>query len=77
MADDINNLILRHLQGLRTGQEEMRSEFREEFTRVNLRLAAIENSLADSLSIAAADRAKVDRLEKRIERIERRLEITD
>ena len=74
MADD---LMLEVLKDVQQRLVTLDHDMREEFGRVNLRLAAIEENTAGILAVGASDRAKIDRLEKRIERIERRLELTD
>ena len=80
MTNDTENLILRHLQAIRASQDEMRSELgeiKEELSRINLRLSVIEDNVGGILTLAASDRAKLDKLEKRVERIEKRLELID
>lgn len=80
MTNNTDNLILKHLQALRAGQEDTNARLNnitEGLNRVNIRLAALEDGMSGFLTVAAADRAKTDRLEQRIQRIERRLEISD
>lgn len=57
MTDNADNLILRHLQALR----EDVGDIKEELSRVNLRLGAIEENVATLVTLGALDRPLVSR----------------
>ncbi len=45
MNENLDNLILQHLKGLRSEVQTLRSEMHSEFTDVKLRLANVETSM--------------------------------
>jgi predicted component of type VI protein secretion system len=65
--------ILRTIQG---DIASLRNEIRDGFARVEVRLGLVEHGLADLLSVSASDRDEIRSLKSRVERIERRLELT-
>jgi hypothetical protein len=78
MSENIDNLILEHLKRFQAGQERMQKDMDE----IKSRLGHIEQSIVktarDSLTNyeeIILNRHMVDRMNDRIERIERRLEI--
>lgn len=79
MTENIENLILEHLKKIQAEQTAARERDAEILTR----LASIENGLArisrdEALTYTelVQDRHVVDKLKERIERIERRLELS-
>lgn len=79
MTENIENLILEHLKKIQAEQTAARERDAEILTR----LASIENGLARisrdealTYSELVQDRHVVDKLKERIERIERRLELS-
>jgi len=79
MTENIENLILEHLKKIQAEQTAARERDAEILTR----LASIENGLArisrdEALTYTemVQDRHAVDKLKERIERIERRLELS-
>jgi hypothetical protein len=63
---EVENLILDHLRHMRSGIDGLREDMRE----VKTRLGILENQYA-SMSV------RLDRLDARVERIERRLDLAD
>lgn len=79
MAEKIDNLILEHLKKIQAEQAAAKERDQDIFSR----LALIESGIAriardESANYAeiVSDRHAVDRLKERVERIERRLELT-
>jgi len=77
MTADIENLVLENLRVIRSDLASLRNETREGFARVELRLGLVEHGLADLLGVSASDRDEIRALKSRVERIERRLELTE
>ncbi len=73
MADDTDNLILEHLRAIRATL----TEHGERLNRIDLRLAAVEQTLGSLYALSGSDRETVTRLTRRVERLERRLELRD
>ena len=80
MTNETENLvveILRRLQGdmaeLKSGQQDMRHRL----SLIETRLAGMERNLADQYAGYAGQSVRIDRLDERLGRLERRLEITD
>ena len=63
---EVENLILDHLRHLRSGLDGVREDMRE----VKTRLGILENQYASMSS-------RLDRIDGRVERIERRLDLAD
>jgi hypothetical protein len=74
MTTDLTQDILRGIQGSITS---LRTEMRDGFSRVEVRLGLVEHGLADLLHVSASDRDEIRALKTRVERIERRLELTE
>lgn len=84
MADQAENLVLELLRQLRaestTLRNEVRSvrdEMRDGFSRVEVRLGVLEQGMASLLALSASDRDELTALKRRVERIERRLDLCD
>jgi len=80
MSDNVENLILEHLRGMRGGQERIEHELRE----IKNRITSLEAGVAGIRRDAAHDNDKIiqqqmglDQLAERLERIEKRLEIAN
>lgn len=71
-----NNLVLEHLRALRSDVTTFRDEMRDGLNRIELRLGMVEHGLADLLHVSASDRDEIRALKTRVERIERRLELS-
>ena len=83
MSDNIENLVLEHLRGLRNQIEALQVETRADFQEVKHRLTGVESGIAglrrDSLSTQEdvyRQQAAIDRINERIQRIEKRLDLT-
>ena len=73
MTDNTENLILEHLRAIRSTL----SDHGERLNRIELRLATIEQTLGSLYALSGSDRETLTALTRRIERIERRLELRD
>ena len=73
MTEQTDSLILEHLRALRSTL----TDHGERLARIELRLSAIEQTLGSLYALSGSDRDRLDALARRIERIERRLELTD
>ena len=83
MTDNIENLVLEQLRGLRNQIEALQVEARADFQELKHRLTGVESGIAgqrrDSLSTqddVYRQQAAIDRINERIQRIEKRLELT-
>lgn len=84
MTDNVENLILEQLRGLRNQVAGLQGEMRSEFADVKYRINRLETAVAgmrrDEAGQAediARQQAFLDPLVERIQRIERRLDIND
>lgn len=84
MADQAENLgleLLRQLRAesttLRNEVRSVREEMRDGFNRVEVRLGVLEQGMASLLALSASDRDELTALKRRVERIERRLDLCD
>jgi hemoglobin-like flavoprotein len=77
MTDNTENLVLELLRQMRNDMASLRSEVRDGFNRVDLRLGLVEQALSSMLAVSASDRDELRSLKSRVERIERRLELLD
>ncbi len=71
MTGDVENLILEHLRALRAGQDRIEAQPRE----LTVRVGNLETETAHLHGVVAEQSVRLDRLNSRIERIEKRLEI--
>ena len=83
MTDNVEHLIIEQFRALRNQIEGMQTEMRNEFKDVKQRLHAVEIALTssrrDSLSVQEnvyRQQASIDLMNERIQRIEKRLEIS-
>jgi hypothetical protein len=73
MLEETNNPVIEHLRHLRARVDGLRNDVGQ----VILRLGAIERHVA-GLHISDVDQnAQIDRIKSRLDRIERRLELTE
>lgn len=70
---DVESLVLEHLRALREGQDRQG----ERLDRIEARLSTMEHTLGLLYAGAGDDRDTVRKLERRIERIEKRLDLVD
>lgn len=80
MADNIENLVLEQLRGIRAEVASVKDDTREIKTRLALMEAGVAGLRRDSGDFAtsiAAQHLSFDRLSDRVERLERRLGLAD
>ncbi len=84
MTDNTENLVLELLRQMRADASHLENEFkalrnemRDGFNRVDVRLGVLEQGIASILALSASDRDELAGLKRRVERIERRLELVD
>ena len=82
MTDNVENLILEMLKGLRIDVKEFRSRYEEDLDDLKARMSSLENSMVSVKrevnhgdEVDARQQVSLDKLMKRIERIEHRLEL--
>ena len=73
MTADTENLVLEHLRAIRAKQD----QHDERLNRIELRLSAIEQTVGSLYALSGSDREIVNSLTRRVERIERRLELSE
>ncbi len=77
MTENTENLVLEILCKVQNDLAGMRREMRDEFREVKTRLTLLEQHFATHTVSMANQSGRIDRLETRIEHIERRLEVRD
>lgn len=77
MTENVENLVLENLRGLRNQVNDFQQETRERLDRIEFRLGLLEQGQVTILSLLASDRDEVRSLRRRVERIERRLELQE
>ncbi len=78
MTDEIANLVLEHLKRFRPGQERIERKLEELIVRIGnleISVAGPRRDFAHSEENAAAMGVRMDRMNDRVERIEKRLEL--
>jgi len=73
MADETTNIVLEHLRHIRARVDGLTDDVRQ----VILRLGAIERHVAGLHITDVSQNAEIDMLKTRLDRVERRLELTD
>ena len=73
MTDNVEDLVLEHLRAIRSTQ----GEHGDRLNRIELRLSAIEQTLGSLYALSGSDRETINSVIRRIERIERRLELSE
>lgn len=83
MTDNVDNLIIEMLKGLRSEVKEFRSRYEEDMDDLKSRMSSLETSMVSvrrdvnhSDEVDARQQVALDKIVKRIERIEHRLELT-
>lgn len=83
MTENIENIVIEQLKALRNDIKTLREEMHQEFADVKHRLSTIERGIAsvrhenaDGFESYVRQQVSIDRITERIERIERRLELT-
>lgn len=73
MTKQAENLILEYLRAVRATQDEQGARL----GRIELRLSAMEQTLGNLYALSGSDRETMASLTRRIERIERRLDLRE
>jgi uncharacterized coiled-coil protein SlyX len=79
MTDDVENLILEHLRAIRGDITALRDDSREvksRLTSLETAVAGMRRELADLYTDVVGQHSRYDRLLERIERLEKRLELS-
>lgn len=71
--DELASVTLEHLRAIRADV----GDIKERMNRVELRLSAMEQTLGSLYALSGSDRETVNTLARRVERIERRLDLAD
>ncbi len=84
MTESVENLVLEQLRGLRSQIGALQAEARTDFQEIKHRLTSVESSIAgwrrDNLGTQEdvyRQQAAIDRINERILRIEKRLELAE
>lgn len=73
MTAEIESLVLEHLRAIRTTQ----AEHSERLTQIEVQLSAMGQQLGALTTAVYSGKSDLDSLKRRVERIERRLELSD
>ena len=83
MSDNVENLLLEHLKALRNDVSVLRTEMHDEFRDLKHRVSSLEaamvrlrGDLVGMQEDTYRQQGRIDQIVERIERIERRLELT-
>ena len=76
MSENVQDLTQELLRRMHSKLDDIQTEMRLHFTGVETGLAAIEHRLAAAYAVEAARGEEIADLRRRIERVERRLELT-
>jgi hypothetical protein len=76
MSDNVENIVLEHLIALRNELKDFRQETREEFQIIKLRLNSVERTVSGAHDDNVIVQMRIDKVDGRIDRIEKRLELT-
>lgn len=73
MTADIENLVLEHLRAIRADMADVKLRV----TQIDIQLSAMGQQLAGLTSAVYSGKSDMDDLRRRIERLEKRLELND
>jgi archaellum component FlaC len=73
MAEKVENLVLEHLRHIRKAVDEMQLDMVD----MKARMSSVEGTLGHVMTQLAVQSGRMDRIEERLGRIERRLELAD
>lgn len=83
MADEIDNLVLEHLKAIRNELRDFRSRFDDEMDDLKTRMSSLEAAMVTVKrevnygdEVDARQQVSLDKIIKRLDRIERRLELS-
>ncbi|MFO1433296.1 MAG: hypothetical protein U1F76_24890 [Candidatus Competibacteraceae bacterium] len=77
MTENVENLMLEILRRLQNDLADLRREVRDGFADVHIQLAAMGQQVGALTSAVYSGHSRIDDLERRVARIERRLELRD
>lgn len=77
MTENVENLLLEHLEALRNELRYFKTESIAELVLIKQRLTSLESQVAGVHSDMALIHGRIDRVDSSIDRIERRLELQD
>jgi hypothetical protein len=82
MTDNVENIVIEMIRGLRNDVAALRTEMHDQFGDMKQRMLAVERAIggtkrdtAEVYEDHARQQASIDKLMARVERIERRLEL--
>jgi hypothetical protein len=82
MSENVENILLEMLKGLRNDVKEFRTRYEEDMDDLKARMSSLEGSMVSvrrdvnhSDEVDARQQVSIDKILKRIERIEHRLEL--
>lgn len=73
--ENIDNIIIEHLKALRNDLKEFRQETREELQIIRMRLNSVERTVAGSHDDNMIVQMRLDKVDEKIDKIEKRLEL--
>jgi len=73
MAEDVDNLVIEHLRHIRKAVDEMRLDVID----LKARMSSVEGTLGHIITQLAVLSGRTDRIEERLGRVERRLDLTE
>jgi len=73
MTAEIDNLVLEHLRAIRAKQD----EHSDRLSNIEVQLSAMGQQLAGLTTAVYSGKSELDSLKRRVERIERRLDLRD
>ena len=83
MAEEIDNLVLEHLKALRNDLRDFRSRFDDEMDDLKTRMSSLEGAMVTVKrevnygdEVDARQQVSLDKIIKRLDRLERRLELS-
>lgn len=83
MTDNVENIVLEHLRALRNDLREFRTRHDQDMSDIKQRLTTLERGIgsmkrdtAELYDDHARQQASIDRLAERVDRLERRLELS-
>lgn len=73
MTENIESLVLEHLRAIRTDI----TDIKDRLNRIEIRISIVEQTLGGLYALAGSDHESLRSLTRRVERIERRLDLHD
>lgn len=80
MSDNVEHLLLEHLRSIRSDVSDIKAALKDHtsrFGRIEIALARVGREQADLYTEQVDDRRIIDGIKERLERIERRLDLTE